>query len=598
MFDTERFMHKPFFEREPMPEHGHHEKPRYTMTEEIEQSARLMRETIDRLLRFEKRLKDEIAELSKHLSSDNVIFKNTMCESWNTFLMEVKNEINIFESTTSAEYQAFKLEVESNYAKLSEDVRQRIADSLNEYESKLSEFVQTINERIEQNNDAHAEAFADFQRSVTTQLNTFEQTITADMNNFRESVNTTLHSFKEAWEAAIEQRLNAQDAKLADAEMYMKTNLTSTVTTLIGDMHANGEFADILEGEVFNNFERKYEGLGKNVKYYGATGDGSTDDTDAIKLAISVLHGSPIYFPAGTYLVTEELIFDADNVEINIAPGATIICRVETATGGVIQCIGYHDTADAEDTSPTRKGLHIYGGGTVISGHSANNAIGFGRFENVLIENVTALAKRKGITGQYGCKNVTIRDCFVTGETVGAITIETGCENVTIENCVLETNNVSGVRNMNITGTNGVTVRGCRMTANGRNVRLDRVTGAHIENNVMTNSDIINVEALEGCDDLTIVNNKMVCTVPASYAVSATKLSKGYFAGNDIEAETAFYMKSPSKPLHIVNNVCTGVIVNTFGTGSVGAIVTGNVGEEITGYTPLISNNILNGVAS
>lgn len=46
----------------------------------------------------------------------------------------------------------------------------------------------------------------------------------------------------------------------------------------------------------------------KTVKDYGAKGDGSTDDTNAIKLCIA--NESIIYFPAGTYRVTESLTLD------------------------------------------------------------------------------------------------------------------------------------------------------------------------------------------------------------------------------------------------------------------------------------------------
>lgn len=42
-----------------------------------------------------------------------------------------------------------------------------------------------------------------------------------------------------------------------------------------------------------------------NVKDYGATGDGTTDDTEAIKLAIT--KGKNIYFPEGKYLISDTL---------------------------------------------------------------------------------------------------------------------------------------------------------------------------------------------------------------------------------------------------------------------------------------------------
>lgn len=50
----------------------------------------------------------------------------------------------------------------------------------------------------------------------------------------------------------------------------------------------------------------------KTVKDYGAKGDGITDDTDAIKAAIAA--ESLIYFPAGTYLITDSLHLDSKNV--------------------------------------------------------------------------------------------------------------------------------------------------------------------------------------------------------------------------------------------------------------------------------------------
>ena len=52
-----------------------------------------------------------------------------------------------------------------------------------------------------------------------------------------------------------------------------------------------------------------------NVKTYGATGNGVTDDTAAIQAAISQnIHGANgngivLYFPAGTYLVSSPLVY-------------------------------------------------------------------------------------------------------------------------------------------------------------------------------------------------------------------------------------------------------------------------------------------------
>ncbi len=54
-----------------------------------------------------------------------------------------------------------------------------------------------------------------------------------------------------------------------------------------------------------------------NVKDFGATGNGSTDDTGAIQAAIdSAGSGGTIYFPAGTYIQTDNISISADNVHL------------------------------------------------------------------------------------------------------------------------------------------------------------------------------------------------------------------------------------------------------------------------------------------
>lgn len=350
MFDIDKYMTKPFLEHgpgpgcpPPPPTHCGHphftEKPRYTMTEEVEHTARLMRETIDRLLKFEQRAKEDIDTLSKNVMSDNVIFKNTMHEAWTTFLMEVKNEINVFEGNIEADIRMFKSEVETDYANLSEDCRNQIAENLATYEQKVADyeakyetewgafktsyeqaftelrtsiqaqynaFVNAVNSRIDEHNESCAQAFADYQRKLNTELNSFENTMNTNYSTFTESIGNSMHEFKTYVETTMNERLANQDGKISDAESYMKTNLEATVTTLIGDMHANGDFTEIIEGEVFNDLQRKVDGMGLiSVLYFGVVGDGETDDTEGIKLANA--HGKPVNLVRRSVVITDTI---------------------------------------------------------------------------------------------------------------------------------------------------------------------------------------------------------------------------------------------------------------------------------------------------
>ena len=62
---------------------------------------------------------------------------------------------------------------------------------------------------------------------------------------------------------------------------------------------------------------RKYFGA-VNVKWFGATGDGATDDYTAIAAARTFLaSGGHLYFPFGTYKTSLEVNFDYDNITIS-----------------------------------------------------------------------------------------------------------------------------------------------------------------------------------------------------------------------------------------------------------------------------------------
>jgi len=76
-----------------------------------------------------------------------------------------------------------------------------------------------------------------------------------------------------------------------------------------------------------------------NVKEFGATGDGSTDDTVAIQAALDAADAPPenvksaVYFPAGTYMFSNLLIADFTLVFGQAIHGQTVLKRIVGSTG-------------------------------------------------------------------------------------------------------------------------------------------------------------------------------------------------------------------------------------------------------------------------
>lgn len=69
--------------------------------------------------------------------------------------------------------------------------------------------------------------------------------------------------------------------------------------------HSTGKLEMYFKGTLINTLDEKGASTSHNVKAYGAKGDGVTDDTLAVQLAINTagISGGEVYFPAGNYLV-------------------------------------------------------------------------------------------------------------------------------------------------------------------------------------------------------------------------------------------------------------------------------------------------------
>lgn len=110
------------------------------------------------------------------------------------------------------------------------------------------------------------------------------------------------------------------------AETTLQTLLTAWSTSFGGS-------AGLLKYKAFSdaterNVKDVITEIQVSVKNYGAVGDGVTDDTAAIQATITkvaALGGGIVYFPPGTYLVSNALSITARNVNLVGAGQATII---------------------------------------------------------------------------------------------------------------------------------------------------------------------------------------------------------------------------------------------------------------------------------
>lgn len=176
-----------------------------SIPERVEDTSRLLRDTLDRLMRFEGYIKEKYDNLMASMTQDNVTFKQLMEDGCKDFIATVQAEVNLFESNIQA----------------------------------------------------------------------------------------TLGLFENATNSQIAEHLE----RIKAAEMFMRDNLQATLDALLHSMEEEGSLSGVIESDLF-----------KNVKTFGAKGDGATDDTEAIKKAIAALpNGGTVYFPSGVYCVSADI---------------------------------------------------------------------------------------------------------------------------------------------------------------------------------------------------------------------------------------------------------------------------------------------------
>jgi parallel beta-helix repeat protein len=320
----------------------------------------------------------------------------------------------------------------------------------------------------------------------------------------------------------------------------------------------------------------------RNVKDYGALGNGIHDDTAAIQAAINSLPttGGTVFIPAGTYMIdTVKKIQLRSYMLLKLDPGAILKAKtssvgkasvvyiynrthVEVAGGRII---GERDTHKYMTTSTDEwnMGIQIKGGKyvTVRDVHVSKCTgdgvcIGGGSYD-VVIANIISTQNRRQALSITNCSNIKVYDSefsYTSGTAPECgIDIEPDpgytCKNVWIENCRMNNNRKYGVN----------------IWKNASNITLTRNT---FENNVSLGMGTV------GCSTLKVTNNVfryngttgVVYNDGTKYVTHSGNLSYGNYAKLGSRVRTPFTQTGWTSKIErdiLLRGTLTSVVIGT-----------------------------------
>jgi polygalacturonase len=254
----------------------------------------------------------------------------------------------------------------------------------------------------------------------------------------------------------------------------------------------------------------------RDVKNYGAYGDGLHDDTAAIQAAINSLPttGGVVQIPAGTYLIdTSKKINLRSLMLLQMDPAAILKAKTSSLSRHYIlyisnksdveisggRLIGDRDTHNYA-TSGTHEwghGIQILGGKRVtvrdlhVSKCTGDGVCIGGSSSDVVIANIISTVNRRQGLSITNCSNIKVYDSefsYTQGTSPECgIDIEPdagySCNTVLIKNCRLNNNKKYGINIWN--RTTGVTIDACTLEYNGSlGMGTVGVSGLTVINNI------------------------------------------------------------------------------------------------------------------
>ncbi len=222
-----------------------------------------------------------------------------------------------------------------------------------------------------------------------------------------------------------------------------------------------------------------------NVRQYGAKGDGTTDDTAAIRAAIAGARGKTLFFPPGVYKVTQPLVLDQGQIKImgSGAQGTTTILKQHAGDAFTVKFaqVEFHFIAIESASPPTYIGgraIHVVKGenfrfldcsiANIDVGIEFDGDAGAGAMiANCRIAPFTTTPGNEGVSIQMGGPDTAARGRHVVNLSTGGGVIRVpGCDDFFITNCIVRNIFADAV-------TFGLHVVNCRYGSMGHPITLN-----------------------------------------------------------------------------------------------------------------------------
>lgn len=251
-----------------------------------------------------------------------------------------------------------------------------------------------------------------------------------------------------------------------------------------------------------------------NVKWFGAVGDGVTDDRSAIGTAITNSGSTPIYFPEGTYILSAGFFVKSGQTLLGVK-GKSVLKMSDDCSNTIT--IVNENYLGAGDSNITIDGLTFDGNrdGRNPAHTAVNMRIGVG----------------KGFESNF-CENITVKNCSVINS------MHAACQFFNIKKLRVENNLI-------------------------KNANRDGITVWRNSQDVFVKNNII-----EGIEDDCIALNSEAETDPIEDSAAGYSISNAEIAGNIIgqgsnSIQGGGIRVSGSRWVNVINNI----IKKTYGSG-------------------------------